>query len=76
MSATLKASVHQLLEEIENEQLLETLRDFLSLRKDSHPGKLWEELPEEKKQQIILSLEESADESTLINRQEFLNPKK
>jgi hypothetical protein len=76
MSATLKASVHQLVEEIENEQLLETLRDFLALRKETQPGKLWGELPEEKKQEILLTLEESEDESTLISREDFLKKKR
>lgn len=76
MSETLKDSVHQLVEEIDNEQLLETLRDFLSLRKETQPGKLWEELPEDKKQDILLALEESADESTLISREDFLKRKK
>lgn len=76
MSETLKDSVHQLIEEIDNKQLLETLRDFLLLRKETQPGKLWEELPEDKKQDILLALEESADESTLISREDFLKRKK
>jgi hypothetical protein len=76
MSETLKYSVHQLVEEIDNEQLMETLRDFLSLRKETQPGKLWEELPKDNKQEILLALEESADESTLISREDFLKRKK
>lgn len=76
MTNTLKTSVHQLVDEIENEQLLETLRDFLSLRKALPAGKLWEELPEGKKQDILIALEESEDESTLISREDFLKPKK
>lgn len=76
MSETLKDSVHQLIEEIDNKQLLETLRDFLLLRKETQPGKLWEELPEDKKQDILLALEESADKSTLISREDFLKRKK
>lgn len=76
MSETLKDSVHQLIDEIDNKQLLETLRDFLSLRKETQPGKLWEELPEDKKKEILVALEESADESTLISREDFLKRKK
>jgi len=76
MSTTLKSSVHRLVDEIENEQLLVTLRDFLELRKETQPGKLWEELPEGKKQEILLALEESDDQSTLITREDFLNSKK
>ncbi len=48
----------------------------ISLRKETMPGKLWEELPEDKKQEILLALEESADESTLISRADFLKRKK
>lgn len=76
MSETLKDSVHQLIDEIDNKQLLETLRDFLSLRKETQPGKLWEELPEDKKKEILVALEESTDESTLISREDFLKRKK
>lgn len=65
-----------MVDEINNEQLLETLRDFLASRKNSKPGQLWEELPEEKKKEIMLALEESENESTLISREELLNPKK
>ena len=76
MSTSLKTSLHQLVEEIENEQLLETLRDFLALRNEVPAGKLWEELPADKKQEILLALEESEDESTLISREDFLKSKK
>lgn len=76
MSTTLKASVHQLVEEIQDEQLLEALQEFLSLRKESQPGKLWEDLPEDKKQEVFLALQESEDESTLMTREEFLKSKK
>ena len=76
MSTALKASVHQLVEEIQDEQLLEALQEFLSLRKESQPGKLWEDLPEDKKQEVLLALQESEDESTLMTREEFLKSKK
>ena len=76
MSTRLKTSVIQLVEEIENEQLLETLRDFLLLRKTTPEGKLWRELPNETKADIFLSLEESKDPANLVSRKEFLNPKK
>ncbi|GMQ24707.1 hypothetical protein Aoki45_13890 [Algoriphagus sp. oki45] len=76
MSTTLKSSIHQLVDEIENVQLLETIRDFLASRKNSEPGQLWAELPEEKKQEILSALEESEDESTLITREDFLKREK
>ena len=76
MSTTLKSSIYQLVDEIENVQLLETIRDFLASRKNSTPGQLWAELPEEKKQEILSALEESEDESTLITREDFLKREK
>lgn len=75
MPNTIKSSIHVLIDEIENEQLLETIRDFLTLKKNSKPGQLWEELPEEKKREILLTLEESDDESTLISKEQFLKSK-
>ena len=76
MTANLKSSLHQLIEDIENEQLLTTLRDFLLLQKTTPEGKLWRELPNETKADIFLSLEESKDPANLVSRKEFLNPKK
>jgi hypothetical protein len=72
MSTRLKSSVIQLVEEIENEQLLETLRDFLQFKKANSPGKLWNELPKENQEAIFLSLEEAKSPDNLMSREEFL----
>lgn len=74
MATSLKTTVHQLIDEIENEQLLETIRDFLSLKKEKEPGSLWEELPKKEKEEILGTLED--DESTFISRDTFLKRSK
>lgn len=75
MSTHLKSSVIQLVQEIENEQLLETLRDFLQFKKVNSPGKLWHELPKENQEAIFLSLEEAENPANLMSRVAFLKPK-
>lgn len=75
MSTHLKSSVLQLVQEIENEQLLETLRDFLQFKKINSPGKLWNELPKENQEAIFLALEEAENPANLMSRDEFLQRK-
>ena len=75
MSSRLKSSVIQLVEEIENEQLLETLRDFLQFKKVNSPGKLWNELPKENQEAIFLALEEAENPANLMSRKAFLKSK-
>ena len=75
MSTHLKSSVLQLVQEIENEQLLETLRDFLQFKKVNSPGKLWNELPKENQEAIFLGLKEAENPTNLLSRLAFLKPK-
>ena len=75
MSTRLKISVIQLVEAIENEQLLETLRDFLQFKKANSPGKLWNELPKENQEAIFLALEEAENPANLLSMLAFLKPK-
>ena len=75
MSTHLKSSVLQLVQEIENEQLLEALRDFLQFKKANSPGKLWNELPKENQEAIFLALEEAENPANLLSRLAFLKPK-
>ena len=75
MSTHLKSSVLQLVQEIENEQLLEALRDFLKFKKANSPGNLWNELPKENQEAIFLALEEAENPANLMSRKEFLQRK-
>ena len=42
--AELKFNIHQIVDSIQNEQLLQTLYDFLRTRKTSQPGRLKKEM--------------------------------
>ncbi|MDZ4709273.1 MAG: hypothetical protein SH818_12815 [Saprospiraceae bacterium] len=64
----LKTHIHKMVEEIQSEQLLQTLYDFLRLREKNEPGQLWDSLTRAQKQDVLLSFEESEDETNLIDR--------
>lgn len=66
----LKSSIHKIIDGIQSEQLLQTLYDFLKVKETSTPGKLWDSLSQEQKNELLLAFEESEDESNLIDRSE------
>ena len=73
MKATkLKSNIHQIIDRIESEQLLETIYDFLKTRESSKPGEIWESLTDVQKQEVLLSFEESEDEKNLIGLDEVV----
>ena len=63
----LKASLHKIVDKINNEELLRTIYDFLKLRENLEEGRIWKALSEEQKNEVYLSYEESEDESNLID---------
>ena len=64
----LKSNIHKIVDSIQNEQLLQTLYDFLKVRQNSQTGKLYDSLTEEQKQEVLLAFEESEDENNLLDR--------
>ena len=73
MKATkLKSNIHQIIDRIQSEQLLETIYDFLKTRESSKPGEIWESLTDVQKQEVLLSFEESEDEKNLIGLDEVV----
>ena len=73
MKATkLKSNIHQIVDRIQSEQLLETIYDFLKTRESSKPGEIWESLTDVQKQEVLLSFEESEDEKNLIGLDEVV----
>ena len=67
MRATkLKSNIHQIVDRIQSEQLLETIYDFLKTRESTKPGEIWESLTDVQKQEVLMSFEESEDEKNLI----------
>jgi len=61
----LKSDLHKILDRIENEQLLQTIYDFLKQRETSKEGQIWKTLTEEQKKEVYLSYEESQDNKNL-----------
>ncbi|MFC5192249.1 hypothetical protein ACFPIK_10750 [Algoriphagus aquatilis] len=62
----LKSDLQKIIEQIDNEQLLQTVYDFLKQREDSKEGEFWKSLTEDQKREIYLSYEESEDDKGLI----------
>lgn len=67
----LKSNIHDIVDRIQNEELLQTIYDFLKVKETNKPGELWESLTKEQKEEVYLSFEESEDESNLIDRESF-----
>lgn len=61
----LKLDLHRILDNIDNEQLLRTIYDFLKERENSKEGQIWSTLSEDQKKEVYLSYEESEDGKNL-----------
>ncbi|WP_114777499.1 hypothetical protein [Botryobacter ruber] len=72
----LKISIHQLVERIQNEELLQALYDFLKSRESQTPGAIWNSLTEEQKREVLLAYEESEEEENLIAREAIFRKRK
>ena len=71
-AAKLKSNIHQIVDRIQSEQLLETIYDFLKTRETTKPGNIWSSLTEEQKKEVLLSFEESEDEENLIDIEQVI----
>ena len=67
----LRSNIHKIVDRIQSEQLLQTLYDFLKVRETNKPGRLWDSLTEEQKQEVLLAYDESEDENNLIDREKI-----
>lgn len=77
MKATkLKSNIHQIVDRIQSEQLLETIYDFLKTRETTKPGEIWNSLTDEQKKEVLFSFEESEDEKNLVDFDEVIKRKK
>ncbi|MDI1324899.1 MAG: hypothetical protein PSV36_19300 [Algoriphagus sp.] len=63
----LKSDLHKILDRIENEELLQTIYDFLKLRENAKGGQIWESLTENQKKEVDLSYDESQDDNNLVD---------
>ncbi|MFL0686054.1 MAG: hypothetical protein ACJLTB_23080 [Algoriphagus aquaeductus] len=65
-AAQLKSDLQKIIERIDNEQLLQTVYDFLKQIEDSKEGEFWKSLTDEQKKEIYLWYEESENDENLI----------
>lgn len=68
----LKASLHQLIDGIQNSKLLESLHDFLSERTNAKDGHLWNSLTDSQRQEVLDAYQESEDPNNLTPHSEVL----
>ncbi len=62
----IKSNLFKIIENIQNEQLLQTLYDFLKSKEQTVTGKLWKSLTDEEKKEVFISFDESEDEKNLV----------
>ncbi|HNP08035.1 MAG TPA: hypothetical protein PKN99_10425 [Cyclobacteriaceae bacterium] len=69
----LKSSLHKMVDRIEDERLLSAIHSFLRQRENSEEGRMWKELTEKQKQEVLRAYDESEDDSKLISDDEVWN---
>ncbi|MDA3927770.1 MAG: hypothetical protein PF541_02350 [Prolixibacteraceae bacterium] len=68
----LKQNFHLLIDSIENENLLINFYELIKKRATAKEGQLWNNLSEQEKQELILSLNESKNPDNLIDHEEMV----
>jgi hypothetical protein len=69
-SIDLKKDIHLLIDKIENENLLEHFYALLLQSIEKKKDVLWDQLSKDEQEQVLLSFDESFNESNLISHQE------
>jgi hypothetical protein len=68
----LKSNLHQLIDGIQNNKLLESIHDLLSERKNAKAGTLWNSLSEGQKKEVMDAFEETENPEILTAHAEIL----
>ena len=63
----IRTNLHQLIDEIENDQLLVKLYDLLSKSKNQNEGDLWNQLSDEQSKELLVSESESQYKENLVD---------
>lgn len=72
-NARLKSSLHKMVDRIEDERLLSAIHSFLKQHENSEEGKMWKELTEKQRQEVLKAFDESEDDSNIISDDEVWN---
>lgn len=67
----LKSHIIKLVEDIQNDDLLELLLEFLSKQKDSPSGDMWNDLTANQKKEVLDAYEESENDENLIEKEKL-----
>lgn len=70
-TAELKNNLLKMMSNIQDEQLLQSLYDFLKSHEISKTSLLWDKLSDFEKEQVLLAYEESENEEDLIPYKEI-----
>lgn len=68
----LKSNLHQLIDGIENQELLQSLYEILDARKQSETGSLWSSLNYDQKTEVLEAFDDSEKEENLIAHAQVL----
>ncbi len=62
----LKSNLHQIVDRIKDERLLQAIYSFLKERENSKDSSMWDSLTDQQKKEVLLAYDESEDEANLI----------
>jgi hypothetical protein len=63
----LRSNLHKIVDRIEDEQLLRAIYSFLEKRENSEDGRMWKQLTDEQKKEVLQAYEDSEDDANLID---------
>lgn len=66
----LRSNIHKIVDSIKNEQLLQSLYEFLKSRESSSAG-VWDLLSEDEKKEVLLAFDESEKDENLASKDAF-----
>ncbi|MFN6946341.1 MAG: hypothetical protein ACK4ND_15440 [Cytophagaceae bacterium] len=70
MGTSIKQKLHDLIEKIDNESILNQVYEFIYKKSSSKEGDLWSKLSTEQQNEVLKSLEESKNPDNLISSEE------
>jgi len=70
MAISIKQKLHNLIDNIENESILNQVYELIYKKNASAENDLWSKLSTEQQQEVLLSLEESNDPNNLTSQEE------
>ena len=72
----LKTNIHRIVDHIQNEQLLQTIYDFLKSRDNTQTGKMWYTLSQDERNEVLSAYDESENDENLIEASSIFKIKK